>query len=695
MTTGDRSNMGFSFLRSLFFLLLVLSGPGSGFAQDKTPPCYSEQGRKKTPSAAHPFAGPHAKDFSAVFTEPQHHNASDQPVSQKDQGIGKDRPTGSKPDVKDLAGQVPGLEKGALRTQEYVVKEGDYLVKILREKGLIKDHNLPDLLSLLRKLNTSLQDLDLIQPGEKIVILVKVMPEGRSDEVPLHQLKYDRYRVKRGDYLTRIATRRFNLSKKAFYREYLKLFSACNPSIENPDRLLAGQVINLPHYPPSYVESMAKSPARSDLGGTAQPLALKRPTPIERPERPSSGPKPTPPVSTMVKAVPPPPPPKPTPKLSKSKKAPMLQESKASKRTAQTSVYITDGLGAIIAGMGEEWIDSGEHVIPMKSGGHIRLTADSYPIVRLQKGITVIVDVHSALPSKVVGVLESTWANYRVVRLSPNDDLRSTLDKILKSFNYPKILKKGEPMVLGGEIPVTITGDWIITPPQTDSRKKPGFVAIYLMEHGDQAIPMVIKRYLKLLGVEVIEYPEGACQEKPSAMDVSTSVHMTRDPRELVEAILKVRGVSFTSGVNIPAYATPDKDFMFEVPADFCIEIKEGRSIIDVRGLGPDVLSLLRENHIPVLSLAQEKDPVKIVAATLDFLSVPFDKGPHIFLARKGDASRNVKLTVPGTTFLGPDGGQVLATPVHLSPEIAAFLSQKGYRVLVLPPAGPPRSDRT
>jgi hypothetical protein len=58
-----------------------------------------------------------------------------------------------------------------------VVQEGDWIAKILREKGVLTENNLPKLLEILRKFNQSMTDFNMIQPGEKIVILVKVAPE--------------------------------------------------------------------------------------------------------------------------------------------------------------------------------------------------------------------------------------------------------------------------------------------------------------------------------------------------------------------------------------------------------------------------------------------------------------------------------------------------------------------------------------
>jgi len=358
-----------------------------------------------------------------------------------------------------------------------------------------------------------------------------------------------------------------------------------------------------------------------------------------------------------------------------------------SERNPRTTVIITDGLGTVIAEMGEEWVQSGEHVLPMKSGGYISLKADSYPMVRLHQGITVIVDMHDALPEKMAKVLESNWANYRVVRLSPHDDLRSALDKILSALNYPKILKRGEPLKLDGDIPVSITADWIVTPPQTDSDRGPRFVVINLLDDQGLGLPQVIKDYLRLIGVEVIEYP-AAKEGTSQAGDLSTAQTAT-DRAALIKTVLDLRGVPFTTQVDIPAYASQNKDFKFTVQADYYLEIRRERYIIDVGGMGPDLIALLKENGFSVLSLAQEKEPVEMVSKILKLLNVHFEPGPHAFLANRGDPSKNVKLTLSGVTFFDRKGGSVLATPIDLPPEIVAFLSQRGYRVLVLSPFGP------
>jgi len=75
-----------------------------------------------------------------------------------------------------------------------------------------------------------------------------------------------------------------------------------------------------------------------------------------------------------------------------------------------------------------------------------------------------------------------------------------------------------------------------------------------------------------------------------------------------------------------------------------------------------------------------------MVSRVLEFLNVRFKPGPHSFMAKKGDVSRNVKLTLSGIVFQDRKGDSVLVTSLDLPSEIAAFLSQRGYKVLFISP---------
>ena len=145
-------------------------------------------------------------------------------------------------------------DTGDYQTEEYVVQEGDWIAKILRKKGVLKEDNLSELLAILRKFNQTMKDFNLIRPGEKIVILVKVAPGAKPSSPPAKEkpaplristpappkqqptpvargLKSEPYRIKRGDILSRVVVNRYDLSARTFASEYLDLFkNAIHPS---------------------------------------------------------------------------------------------------------------------------------------------------------------------------------------------------------------------------------------------------------------------------------------------------------------------------------------------------------------------------------------------------------------------------------------------------------------------------------
>ncbi|MBC8419579.1 MAG: LysM peptidoglycan-binding domain-containing protein [Desulfobacterales bacterium] len=644
----------FFFLSALLLLLSFLLAPSpTPRAEEKTPPYYPEGYREAKGQA--PEADATKPEESALVPE------------------GK-----------------------TLRTEEYVIREGDWLIKILKSKGLLEEHNLPELLEILRKLNTSLHDVNLIRSGEKIVILVKVVPSGDAGEPPQMEkepssppaprspppkkLKSVPYKVKRGDSLSRLVMSRYDLSQKQFIGEYLRLFKKCNPSIKDPDRLLAGKVIRLPQYPPVPPETGPEVAALRDVDKPGQPVIVPKEKIVpERQELPPPSPIQAPPEAP------------PKDRLADRGKVPEPQiKPVPAVRTPEATIQVSRGLGNILSDMGEEWLDSGDHFIPLKSSGHINLKAESYPIIRLSRGMTVIVDLHNALPEKMANVIQSSWGSYRVVHLSLNDDLRASLDKILRAFNYQKIFKKGEPLKLGGSIPVSITGDWIVTPPVTPSGKGPAFIVINLIDPGSSGTPGTIRGYLKQIGVEVIEYP--SAKEAPVDTSKVKALEKAEDAPSLIKAVLNLTGQPFSTRLKIPAYETANDDFKFMVEADFYLKIRGRSHIIDVTGLDPEVVTLLKDRGTSVLSLAKEKEPVTMVARVLEFLNVKFEHGPHVFLSSPGEDSRNVRLSLSGIIFSAHNGDSVLVTPLNLPTEIAAFLSQRGYRVLILP-ALPPSSS--
>jgi hypothetical protein len=310
----------------------------------------------------------------------------------------------------------------------------------------------------------------------------------------------------------------------------------------------------------------------------------------------------------------------------------------------------------------------------LKSGGHIDLKGDTFPIINLFNGSKVIVDLHHALPEEMSTVIESSWENYAVVHLNKDDNLRTAFDKILLACNYSKIYKLGEPLELKGDIPFRISGDWIIQPTTAPSGEREKMIMITLV---DDRTP------LRTQGIKAIDYPpeEDAVEPSDDKLEV---LKAGNDISSLIETILNLTGQPFSRGVDIPIFKSGKSNFNLVMKADFLFEVNGKDCIIDLKGMEPDIANLLKEHRFSVLLLAGDKDPSSIVSKTLDLLGVQFDSKPHDFMAAERDHQKNVRLTIPGIVFQANSGKNIFATPLEIPDDIALFLSQRGYDILNL-----------
>ena len=535
------------------------------------------------------------------------------------------------------------LEGKKVVTETYTVKKGDHLWQLLRERGLLEKKNLPELLAALKKLNSSFSNLDLIYPGSKIVIPLTITPvkglplvaqKGEETVISLEELKdlkLENYTVQQGDSLIKVVKGRYSLRDEQINEAYLQILGRLNPDIGNLDRIYPGQVVRLPIYTPQIVRMPIKREKPSRPVETAQAPAAAPPPPPERPKAP--------------------------PALSKQ-------------------------LAEFFALLGEEWISTGEHFIPLKAGGQLNLKADAFPILSLGNGQRVIVDLHRELPDKMAQVIAANWDNYSVVRLKGDEDLRGALNEILAACEYYKISKQGEPLEMQGDFTLQVRADWIIQTSEDKSRT----LLINLGDKSGSRIPPELRSFLTNLGVKSIEYPPSQqSAPEPAAPAVNSNVLFAgKDKAAVIESVLNLTGQTFTRDVEMPVIQGQKSGVSLLIKADFFLYVDGKDSIIDFTGIGADIVPLLKEYKVSVLSLANEEDPAQIVSRTLEFIGIKFDSKPHPFTAGGKEDSKNFKLTIPGIVFRDNHGQNVFVSHLRLPDDIAGFLSRRGYKVLSL-----------
>ena len=538
--------------------------------------------------------------------------------------------------------KVKKIEGREVVCETYTVKDGDHIWKILRQRGLLKRPNLAELISLLKRMNKSLTNLDIIHPGQTISIPLNITPiRGASEKEKfvqksimgissLKEVDFENYVVKSGDSLTMVVYGKYKIHPEYLYNEYLNLFQKFNPTLKNLDIIYPNQVIKLPIFSPEIVRMPVK--------------------------------------------------------VTKEKKA--LKKSKIipSEDTEQT-ISLRKKLKDIFNQMDEEWVDTGKQFIPLKSGGQIQLKAESFPVLNLQSGMRLIIDLKNELPEDISQLILADWEDYGIVHLATVDTLKTAMDKILTASSYYKILKPGEQFqIRSGDIGISIAGDWVIIPQRGEENITEKITVISFINHPSEQTPEAIRAYLKKSGIRVIDYP-GLPVPKDMTDDVPREKKIGIEKNvdfPLPALLLNLAGQTFSNKVKIPVYQGKGSEFNVIIQADLFFNRHGKDCIINTTDLSPAIVSLLKKHQFLVLSLAGEKNLNRVTELTLNFLELSYDSNSHHFLTSGRDEAKNITLTVPGISFYDKEGKHILATDKKMPTEIVSFLNQKGYTLLEL-----------
>jgi len=443
-------------------------------------------------------------------------------------------------------------------------------------------------------------------------------------------VNFENYVIKSGDSLTMVVYGKYKIPPKYLYHEYLNLVHKFNPTLKNLDIIYPNQVVRLPIFSPEIVRMPVKV--------TKEKRALK-----------------------------------------KSKIIP-------SEDTEQT-ISLRKKLRDIFNQMDEEWVDTGKQFIPLKSGGQIQLKAESFPVLNLQSGMRLIIDLKNELPEDISQLILADWEDYGIVHLTTDDTLKTAMDKILAASNYYKILKPGEQFkIRSGDIGISIAGDWVIIPQRGEENIPQKIAVISFINSPSEQTPGVIMTYLEKSGIKIIDY-----SSLPVPKDIVDDVNIQKKISieknidfPLPALLLNLAGQPFSSKTKIPVYQGEGSGYNLIIQADLFFNRQGKDCIIDTTGLSPAIISLLKKHQFLVLSLAGEKDLNKMTELTLNFLGLSYDSNSHRFLTSGRNETRNITLTVPGISFYDHEGKHILATEKKIPAEIVSFLNQRGYNFLEL-----------
>jgi hypothetical protein len=143
-----------------------------------------------------------------------------------------------------------------------VVQKNDFVIRLFKQKGEIAYSDFPKFLAIFKRLNPEVQDLDLIYPGQRVMVPLKLVEPGTLEgqatgtvSIPLititnipaqlHQNSMG-YVVLQGDSVSSLISRTFGRHSDRSYKEALEIFKYLNPQIKDLNRIKTGQTIQIP-----------------------------------------------------------------------------------------------------------------------------------------------------------------------------------------------------------------------------------------------------------------------------------------------------------------------------------------------------------------------------------------------------------------------------------------------------------------
>lgn len=399
----------------------------------------------------------------------------------------------------------------ALEAAQYRVKYGDTLRKIFLKDFHALPEDLPGLYRKFRQYNPGVRNLDRILPDKKISIPEIPRRKKATKAALVSKDNNDFYVIKKGQHLAMILREIYGLSDDLIFHEYLSKIKQLNPHIENLDLLVAGQKIRLPEIKQAdrvaAVTSVAQVPGK-EPGPKKRRRVVIQEVSDEKAQQEAA--------------------------QSRSAEKSPGRKGEAESHAMQGQKELPDkGLGAqteivttIIGGgleprndeeraatkllrdsilpslkeMGARQRDHGTYFLPLAGDKSISLDTGVIPVIDLDNGVRIILDVNGMIPKETKRLIEETYPLTKVLT-GPSEGLEPLMERILDACGYFSINKDAGPILVGEDAKVRFSGKWVVY--KDSSRRK--IIVVNILSDAEYKTPESIRRYAARFGINLVE----------------------------------------------------------------------------------------------------------------------------------------------------------------------------------------------
>lgn len=560
----------------------------------------------------------------------------------------------------------------------YVVMENDYVIKILKQRGDIAHEDFSKFLEIFKHINPDIKDIDLIYPHQRILIPLRILAPGTLEgqesgrvSIPVititdlpRVLKHhsDVYKVRYGDWVSRLIAERFGRYGSESYEKGLELFRKLNPDIKDLDKIKEGKEIRLPdpaiQNQPWY-DDLFESQAAEDQGepGTDGISAY----PVADAEDVLGG--------------------------ADREKADETEGEKDKEHVIPPPVQWFKDLSVFARAaeiVGGEIYDRGLYFFPRKHGRDFRLDLSRTPVIELANGKKLLFTRRQGLPPGDQMVVQDYWGDLDVVFISGEPELYSVLERLISEIDpkgYKNRLSVDDKGVL-----IAVRGRFIYNNPREDS-----VICLNIVSKPEMRTPPAICDYLTRHGIVAREWVNkgelsGWVLREPrkNPPDRKALVAGPANPKVVVRAVAKMLGYRYYENIEI---SFPYAGFRVNAETDMLSVGEQAEIIVDYGSLQGGAVDAIENSGFKVLQIEGLRDVDKVLGILSETLPVSYKKDPMFWTA---DRPRiyNISIQIPGWLLFpgkSSEQGGLLLAYADLADELVDYLHENaGVRVIKL-----------
>ena len=541
----------------------------------------------------------------------------------------------------------------------YQVEQGDWVLKIFRQKGEIAHDDFREFLGIFERLNPHVKDMDRIRPGQVVDIPLKKLAQGNLPgqssgvvTIPFVMIGSPRkmlerhtraYTIEKGDTVSTLIAKKFggrfgNLT----YSQGLKLFKAANPQIEDINRIYVGQRIYMPD--PAIRERQWYGDLFDDAGNLVEQVPPSAQTEAATPQRVAASPLSTAPATPLVRQAP---------------------------KTNQDRRPAADAAGV----MGGRVMNKGTFFLPMKQGRDFEVDLSRFPMIELSDGKKVILTTQNQVMGVDLALIQSNWDDVKVVRVPEKASRRDILEAVLSDFAGDATTNR---LAFDDEgTTISVSARWIRSEPSADGRTL-RHTCITPIDSASQRTYDTIVRYLDQNDIVLKEISDrDDPMRRPSHLAGATAESERLDgssSKTLVESFARLMGFHYSPDTSI---SFPYAGVQIQARSNL-LSFGNGREVlIDYGDLYGNALEAIRRTGFEILQFDPRASSLDTIARLMETSGLYYQRAPHFYGAERPVAFNTV-ITVNGILIPSPKGENRLITDTRFPDLIERFIRDQG-----------------